>query len=124
MKGAASATATIAASSARPRTASLLSANSEARRRHGDCSGCSAAGSGLATSAAMRMSVGRRGAAQAHARIEHGIEHVDHEIYRDENGDDDQQVGHDDGAGELVERIDEELSPALPPQDPLRHEGE
>src|ERR1700716_967953 len=117
MSGAASAAITMTASNPSPKTASLLSANSEAKSRHGGCAACGGAGSRLGTSVAMRISVGRGRAAQANARIEHGIEHVHHEIDRDEDGDDDQQVRHDHGAVELVERIDEQLACAGPRED-------
>src|SRR5436305_4938525 len=111
MHGAVMAIVTMTTSIASPKSASLLSANSEANRRHGDCSCPAGAAGPSAGSATTLMSVGR-GGAQAHARVEDGVKHVHHEVDGDEDRDDHQQVGDDHRPVELVDRVDEELARA------------
>src|SRR5688572_5246347 len=102
------------ASIARPRSASRLSANSAAKRLTRDSARAASAGT-VAPSLATTLTLVRpRGRAQPHARIEHGVEHVDHEVDEDEDRHDHQQVGHDDRPVELVDRVDQQLAGAGP----------
>src|SRR5258706_10833622 len=121
MKGAASATTTIAPSRKSPASASRLSANSAAKRRHGDTAATAGfcAASGADGVGASCMSVRRRRPAQAHARVEERIQAIDHEIDREEERQDHKQVGDDHRAVELVDRVDEELAGPRPREDRL-----
>src|SRR5258706_14240237 len=124
MIGAVMAAMTMTTSVARPASASLLSANSAANRRHGDATrGAVASADGM--SVAMRTESMRRGGlAEANARVEQRVEDVDHEIDHDEDRHDDQQGGDDHGPIELVDRVDEKLAAAPPREDRLGHHGE
>src|SRR5258706_3445421 len=117
MSGAASARKTIATRRPRPIVASRLAANSAAKRRQGD-SARATAGTDAGSAAATRMgSVRRGGSAEAHARIEHRVDDVDHEVDGDEDRDRHEEVGDDDGSVELVDGIDQQLAAAGPGED-------
>src|SRR5258708_16261954 len=124
MNGAASARKTITARRPRPSRARRLSANSVAKRRHGD-SAAATAGAGAGAAAATRMGSVRRGRpAEAHPRIEQRVDDVHHEVDRDEDRNGDEEVGHDDWTVELGDRIDEQLAAAGPREDRFRDERE